>query len=173
MQCEECQKNPATVHLTDVSNNMKREVHLCESCAKTQGVTIKSYLHHKTPTYPEILTQIVHSQAEASPEEKDLACPKCGITYRKFRSTGKFGCPHDYVVFKKGLVGLLEKIHGKVEHKGKVPLRATDQIQRQKELRSLRSDLEKAVRDEAYERAARIRDKIYAIEGKSSEKGTP
>ncbi len=168
MQCESCQKNAATVHLTDVSNNTKREIHLCEACAKTQGVTIKSYLH-KAPSYPELLNQLVHSQAEGTAEEKDLACPKCGITYRKFRSTGKFGCPNDYVVFKKGLLSLLEKIHGKVEHRGKVPLRATDQIAKQKELRSLRADLEKAVRDEAYEKAARIRDRIYALEGREPE----
>jgi len=171
MQCESCQKNPATVHLTDVSNNTKREIHLCDVCAKNQGVTIKSYLHKapSAPSYPEFLTQLAHSQAEGIPDEKDVTCPKCGTTYRKFRSTGKFGCPNDYVVFKKGLLGLLEKIHGKVEHKGKVPLRATDQIVRQKELRSLRADLEKAVRDEAYEKAARIRDRIYALEGRSPE----
>ncbi len=169
MQCESCQKNAATVHLTDVSNNTKREIHLCESCAKTQGVTIKSYLN-KSPSYPELLNQLVHSQAEGvTAEEKDLACPKCGITYRKFRSTGKFGCPNDYMVFKKGLLSLLEKIHGKVEHKGKVPLKATDQIAKQKELRSLRADLEKAVRDEAYEKAARLRDRIHALEGRESE----
>jgi protein-arginine kinase activator protein McsA len=36
-------------------------------------------------------------------------------------------------------------------------------------LRSLRADLEKAVREEAYERAARIRDRIYALEGREPE----
>jgi protein arginine kinase activator len=168
MQCEACQKNAATVHLTDVSNNTKREVHLCEACAKKQGVTIKSYLN-KPSGYPELLTQLVHSQSEEIGEEKDLTCPRCRITYRKFRSTGKFGCAHDYVVFKKGLLNLLEKIHGKVEHRGKVPLRASDEIAKQKELRSLRADLEKAVREEAYERAAQIRDRIYSLEGRGAE----
>lgn len=168
MQCETCQKNAATVHLTDVSNNTKREIHLCEGCAKEQGVTIKSYLH-KGPSYPELLTQLVHSQAEGHAEEKDLTCPRCGITYRKFRTTGKFGCPHDYVVFKKGIVNLLEKIHGKSQHTGKVPLRASDQIARQKEVRALRGDLEKAVREEEYEKAAKIRDRIYEIEGRETE----
>jgi protein arginine kinase activator len=167
MQCEACQKTEATVHLTDVSNNSKREIHLCEECAKEQGVTIKSYMH-KSPSFPEFLTQIVHSQTEGSSEEKDITCPKCEITYRKFRATGKFGCPHDYTVFKKGVLNLLEKIHGKVQHTGKVPLRATDQISRQKELRGLRADLEKAVREEAYERAAQIRDRIHKLEGREA-----
>jgi protein arginine kinase activator len=167
MKCEVCKDKTATVHLTDVSNNTKREIHLCETCAKEQGVTIKSYLN-KGPSYPEFLTQIVHSQSEVSGEEKDLACPRCGITYKKFRTTGKFGCPHDYVVFKKGLLNLFEKIHGRVQHTGKVPLRASDQMAKQQELRNLRSDLEKAVREEAYERAAELRDRIYELEGRST-----
>lgn len=167
MKCEVCQKTNATVHLTDVSNNTKREIHLCEDCAKEQGVTIKSYLH-KAPSYPELLNQLVHSPSEVTPEERDLSCPRCGMTYRKFRSTGKFGCANDYVVFKKGLVNLLEKIHGRVQHVGKVPLRASDQIARQKELRSLRAELEKAVREEAYERAAQLRDRIHDLEGRES-----
>jgi len=94
-------------------------------------------------------------------------CPSCGMTYRRFRSSGKFGCPNDYVVFKRGLMSLLDKIHGKSTHVGKIPLRASDQIARQKELRTLRAELEKAVRAEAYEKAAKIRDRIYKLEGRS------
>jgi protein arginine kinase activator len=165
MKCEVCKKNSASVHLTDVSNNAKRELHLCEECAKGQGVTIKSYLN-KEPSYPEFLQQIAQSQSEAPAGENDITCPRCGITYRAFRSTGKFGCPHDYIVFKKPLMSLLEKIHGKVEHVGKVPSRTTAQVARQQELRSLRADLEKAVRGEAYEQAAEIRDRIYDLEGR-------
>jgi protein arginine kinase activator len=163
-QCESCQKKPATVHLTDVANNVKREVHLCEECAKGQGGTIKSYMY-KEPSN-EFLSQLVESQTESSAGEKDLLCPRCGLTYKKFRSTGKFGCPHDYMVFKKGLTNLLEKIHGKVQHVGKMPLRASDQMERQKELRALRAELEKAVRGEAYEKAAQLRDRIYRLEGR-------
>jgi protein arginine kinase activator len=166
MLCESCQTKPATVHLTDVTNNTKQELHLCEDCAGTQGVAIKSYMN-KEPAYPELLPQLVESQAEAPiAGEKDLTCARCGMTFRKFRSTGKFGCAHDYVVFKKGLLSLLEKIHGKAQHVGKVPSRAGDQIARQKELRSLREELEKAVGSEAYEKAAELRDQIYNIEGR-------
>ena len=169
MQCEACQKVPATVHLTDVSNNQKREIHLCDGCAKDQGVTIKSYLH-KAPSYPEFLTQLAQSQTEgATAEEKDLVCPRCGITYKKFRTTGKFGCPQDYVVFKKGLLNLLEKIHQKVQHLGKIPTRVSDQLARQKELNQLREELTRAIEAEAYEKAAEIRDRIYSLESKERE----
>ena len=33
MNCEECKKCPATVHLTKIFNNQKTELHLCEECA--------------------------------------------------------------------------------------------------------------------------------------------
>jgi protein arginine kinase activator len=165
MLCEACQKKPASVHLTDVSNNTKQELHLCDECAKGQGVTIKSYMY-KEPNYPELLPQLVESQAESSAGEADLACPRCGMTFRRFRSTGKFGCPDDYTVFRKGLIGLLEKIHGRSQHVGKIPARANDEISKQKELRDLRAELEQAVRGENYEAAAELRDKIYRLEGR-------
>ena len=158
------------MHLTDVSNNVKKEIHLCEECSKGQGATIESHMY-KQPAYPDLLTQFVEAQSD-EPEESggaEAECPHCGITYKKFRSSGKFGCPHDYAVFKKGLVGLLEKIHGQSQHSGKIPVRASDQIAKQRQLRTLRRDLEKAIRSEAYERAAEIRDQIYQIEGRQQD----
>ena len=120
MKCQSCGENEANVHLTDVSNNEKREVHLCESCAEQQQVTIKSYLNKQTSGTKEqpfeFLSQLVQSQTESFPDERELTCSRCGTTYKMFRSTGKFGCPNDYNVFKQGLVNLLEKIHGKVQH---------------------------------------------------------
>ncbi len=168
MKCESCQKKQAIVHLTDVSNNQKREIHLCEECAREKGVTIKSHMN-KEATFPEFLTQIVEAQTEAIGEDKDIRCPKCGITYKKFRSTGKFGCPNDYVVFRKGLLNLLEKIHQKVQHVGKIPTRVGDHLAREKELSQLKVELTRAIEAEAYERAAEIRDRIYILEKREPE----
>lgn len=166
MKCESCQSKPAAVHLTDVSNNQKREIHLCEECAKDKGVTIKSHMNKETH-FPELFSQLVESQTDAAEDDKDVRCPKCGITYRKFRSSGKFGCPHDYVAFRKGLVNLLEKIHQKVQHVGKVPSRVGNELARQKELNQLREELTRAVESEAYEKAAELRDRIYMLESRS------
>jgi protein arginine kinase activator len=161
MLCEACQTNPARVHLTDVSNNKKKEVHLCDDCAQAQGVTVKSYMS-KASASAEV--GAVESAVEVSTGADGQKCPQCNISYRQFRSAGKFGCPHDYVIFKPKLDDLLEKIHGRNEHVGKVPSRATDQIAREHELRNLRDDLDVAVREEAYERAAELRDRIYRLE---------
>ena len=39
MKCQFCSK-PATVHLTDIVNNHKKELHLCQACAEAQQLTI-------------------------------------------------------------------------------------------------------------------------------------
>lgn len=167
MLCESCQKNPASVHLTDVSNNLKKEVHLCDECALAQGVTVKSYMHKPVAAGVESITpsEALAGAVESGSSSETQICPSCGTSYREFRSSGKFGCPHDYAVFKTKLDDLLEKIHGKNQHIGKVPARASDQIAKEEELHSLKHDLESAVRDEAYEKAADLRDRIHRIEG--------
>jgi len=165
MLCEACQTIPASVHLTDVSNNEKKEVHLCEDCAKTRNVTVKSYMS-KPEASQEIEMVVSPVEVEVAAVGDGQKCPKCNISYRQFRSSGKFGCPQDYVVFKSKLEDLVEKIHSKSQHVGKVPSRATDRIAREQELRALRDELDVAVREEAYERAAELRDRIHRLEGR-------
>ena len=42
MICQSCQQNPATVHLTEIVQQHKKETHLCEGCAKSRGVPFKA-----------------------------------------------------------------------------------------------------------------------------------
>ena len=42
--CEICKKVPATVHLTDIKNNVKTEIHMCEKCSAEKGINIKNPL---------------------------------------------------------------------------------------------------------------------------------
>lgn len=37
MNCEECGKRPATLHLTKIVNGEKTEYHICEQCASEKG----------------------------------------------------------------------------------------------------------------------------------------
>jgi protein arginine kinase activator len=168
MTCESCNERKATVHLTEIINDTKKEIHLCEECAKEKGVTIKGQLANLS------IPEFVVESASSEPDEgQDLVCEACGMTFAKFRSQGKFGCPEDYVAFRDPLTGLLERIHGNTQHRGKVPSRATTEIARQKELMQLRLDLKQAVEAENYERAAGLRDRIRQIEGISGEPGSP
>jgi len=152
--------------LTEIVNNTKREIHLCEECAQAKGVAIK--LQIQGLDIPDFFGQLAEEKPKSkeSPEkeEGELRCQVCGLTFEAFRRSGKFGCPHDYVSFKRNLLGLLERIHGSTQHRGKVPSRASARIAQQKELMQLKEELKQAIAQEAYERAAELRDRIHDLE---------
>jgi protein arginine kinase activator len=115
----------------------------------------------ESPEAPDELSEAEASQLEVMDH---LLCPNCGISFREFRSQGRLGCPHDYIAFEKELMPLLENIHGATQHVGKYPKRAPNSSQQQFKLIKLRNELRSAVDDEDYERAARLRDEIQALE---------
>jgi protein arginine kinase activator len=157
MKCQNCPKS-ATLHITEVTGESQyEELHLCEECAQ-------KYLYEPQPA----------KAAGKGPAEKDDAdeasaigerhCEVCGLKFIDFRNSGRLGCPHDYVAFQEELAPLLEGIHGNIRHTGKTPRRLPRTRQAQKELTQLRKQLHQAVVDEAYEEAARLRDRIKRLE---------
>ena len=159
MLCQRCKKQPATVHLTEILHNEKRERHLCEDCAKEEGVAMKTQMNLQ-----DILSGMLEAH-QAAGREANLTCPDCGLTYAEFRQQGRLGCPHDYEVFAEPLKEVLQKVHGATEHTGKMPQRAGADLTAQRQLMQLRRDLQAAVEGEKYEEAARLRD---LIKGKES-----
>jgi protein arginine kinase activator len=165
-KCSRCSK-PATLHITELHSGNVQELHLCESCAQ-------QYLNQEQEESTDSSEETADKDANSSLEELDqLVCPNCGITFREFRSQGRLGCPHDYVVFAKELRPLLENIHGATQHTGKLPKRAPHASQMQHALIKLRSDLRAAVDEEDYERAAGIRDKIHSLQKEFESKSRP
>jgi protein arginine kinase activator len=153
VKCQFCSK-PATVHLMDVVDNQKREVHLCQGCAEAQQL-----IKQKELNLPAILQSLIGMHLGPQTDElARLVCPACGIKYMEFRAAGRLGCPHDYSVFKAGLATLLNRIHRSTHHVGKVPRRRGPGTERLVEIVQLRRQLQSAVDAEAYEEAARIRD---------------
>ncbi len=158
MVCQRCQQNKATVHISDLPE--KREQHLCDDCAEKVGVIVKQS-HH---TANEILQQFI-KQKTGLGGAGDLACPKCGLTFKEFQLKGLLGCPHDYVAFQSVLSPLIQRAHeGGVHHVGKVPATAEETVKRQTGLLRLRRELQEAIDQENYERAARVRDQIRILE---------
>ena len=43
MLCDECGKNKATVHLTEIVNDLITKLNLCESCAKQKGAEAEQH----------------------------------------------------------------------------------------------------------------------------------
>lgn len=155
MKCQYC-SNPATVHLTDIVNKQKKEVHLCQACAEQQQL-----IKHQELNLPAILQSLIGQHVgQWTDELARLVCPECGIKYMEFRAEGRLGCPHDYEVFRIGLEPLLERIHRAARHVGKVPRFLARNARWQAELLELHRELREAVHAEAYEEAARLRDLI-------------
>ncbi len=164
MLCENCKKNVATVHLTEIIEDIKKEVHLCEDCAQDKGLSFK-----KEFSLQDLLGSLVAQVAESKGEDVTTdVCPQCGMTFAEFQSKGRLGCPEDYNTFKGTLVPLLEKIHGNSQHFGKVPSRADRGLAAEKETMELKQRLAEAVRHEQYEKAAELRDRIAKLENKKT-----
>ncbi|MFP4104799.1 MAG: UvrB/UvrC motif-containing protein [Phycisphaerae bacterium] len=168
MKCDKC-NNQATVHLTEIVSGEKIEKHLCESCAADEGITMKSNVP---------ITQLLEDfilQSESEEEHMDEPTPArspgqpqcdiCGMTLSEFRSEGRLGCPHDYDVFQRDLVPMLERAHeGAAQHIGKVPHHVDDSQRKQNAILRLRAELKTAIGREDYERAAALRDQIKELE---------
>ncbi len=163
MQCQICHKKTATIHLTEITNGVRQEMHMCEDCALEQGVTAKNQL-----TVNELLSQLLASQPsneELDGPSEEVCCPLCGFALKQFRKQGVLGCPHDYELFEKELLPLIESAHGgRTRHCGKVPARLPSQTRHEIELSHLREQLKIAIEKENYELAARLRDQIQEME---------
>ena len=164
MQCQICKKKDATIHLTEITDGVRKEMHICELCAVEEGITAKSQM-----PVNELLTNLLASQPSNAELEvsadKQLCCSNCGFTLEHFRKESVLGCPNDYEVFEKTLLPLLEKAQaGHTIHCGKVPAKSPDETKKQAELLKLRQQLQQAIQKEDYESAAKLRDKIAECE---------
>jgi len=161
MVCDNCGSGEAVIHLTQIVDNEMTTCHLCDKCAAAKGLETGS----ENPNFP--LTDFLAQMGE-EPSEPDLPgdrCSFCGLTFAQFRETGRLGCPHCYATFEGHLKKLLRRIHGGVQHVGKVYLPPDPSAsERQKRLEGLRRKLERAVDTEDFERAAELRDQIRALE---------
>jgi protein arginine kinase activator len=189
MKCDQCGQE-ATVHELRVVNGKKVERHLCEACARKQGIAVQPVL-----SVPELLEKYIQQAASSSkpaaPQARSNVCPSCGTTYMEFRQTGLLGCPDCYRAFEGQLGPLLERAHeGGAHHVGKLPRRmqtgetrtataatarpATPRRQGQElpqRITSLRKQLDEAVKAEQYERAATLRDELRRLTEQSKAEG--
>jgi len=164
--CELCKQEPATVHVTEIQHAPPAEArvlsqHLCEGCARTLELPAAQIVVAKG--VPEIW-KLLRQSAQKARAEGSLVCPECGMSLAEFRSKGRLGCARDYEVFRAHLEPLLVRVHNASKHRGRVPGEDANSRQRSQHLSDLRAKLEAAIRDEAYESAARLRDEIQELE---------
>jgi len=167
MLCNECGKKQATVHITKVENGKKTDIHLCEACAMQKNVINIS--HNTSFSINDLLSSLLNSGSV--PQMKmdivtEVQCKICGLTYSQFRETGRFGCSNCYKTFGDKLNPVFKRVHGNTEHTGKIPNKAGSKIKSIREIEKLKKELEWAIKEEEYEKAAAIRDNIRALSSK-------
>lgn len=169
MICQNCNQKEANVHITKVINGIKTEMHLCEECAKQKNeFSTGSYFGFGMPlSFQNILDGFVEAM-DGTPKyiKKEETCPICGMTFENFRETGRLGCANCYKAFEDQMIPLIRRIHGNIEHNGKIPKRAGGMLKVKKDIEKMKDELKNAVNHEEYERAAKLRDEIKKLESK-------
>lgn len=171
MDCQECQKRPATVHFTQILNGNKTEVHLCNVCAQEKG-----YMDYDKQSFGfhNLLSGLFNFHSGHSftgtespnyQSENQLVCESCGMTFQQFMRIGKFGCSKCYTTFNERLNPIFRKVHsGNTKHIGKIPRREGGSLHLKRNLEQLRYQLQQLVEKENFEEAAKVRDEIKILE---------
>lgn len=173
MLCERCQQRQATVHITEIINNLKNEKHLCEVCA--QEIQAEKFNLAPPFTLHNFLAGLLHSEfgteAFSKPARQELKCENCGLVESQFIKRGLLGCGECYRYFRERLEPVLRRIHGSSTHTGKVPEHIKGRISVTREIEQLKLQLKEAINKEEFEQAARLRDSIRELEDKLSREG--
>lgn len=168
MLCQDCRKREAQVHLTQIMNNEKTSLSLCRECAAARG--FHSPLENSPFPLAEILSGLASQipQQPQMPDEDMPRCENCGMSFEEFARQGRFGCGECYQAFRPRLEAIMRKIHGASLHRGKTPQQKAvnkdeSRVRPVSEEERLETELQKAVANEEFERAAEIRDKLRMI----------
>lgn len=170
MLCTACGKNQATFYFKKSSDTYEWERHLCFDCAEKSGL-----LPFSSFPAPQNSSEKAQRGKIESPSTVTVhaasSCPCCGTTLAELLHVGKVGCAHCYAVFHTVLTPLLAKAYG-----GQTPPTPTitsfdfvsekerqEQTFRESTLREWNTQMERAVEEQNYERAALYRDKIRAL----------
>jgi len=169
LECQECHQRPATLHLTQIINGKKTEIHVCEICAAEKGYVNypddANSLHHLLTGLFNVDASKMHSNTLNQINE--IQCDQCGMTISQFKEIGKFGCATCYDTFSSRLNSILRRVQaGNTRHTGKIPKRTGVDLQAKKELKNYRGKLRQLIEAEEFEKAAEVRDKIKELEAR-------
>lgn len=153
MKCSKCGKNNANITYNQNINGEVTNLNLCEECAHKLGIF---------NSFDDIFSPMVLDLDYILPEE--IKCKKCGYTLSKYRNSGLFGCDSCYDTFRNEIDSILLKLQGKNRNVQKLESNKKDKVESEEE--KLRKELEQLIKDEKFEEAAVIRDKIKKLERK-------
>lgn len=185
MLCENCGKREANVRYSENINGKKKELNLCEECSKKLGIGEMDF------SMPIDFSNFLGGFMEdlATPEFmpmlntlKGTKCNSCGSTFDDIINTGMLGCQDCYDFFEARLDPIIRRLQGSNRHVGRIGKiidskideknKKESDVQSDKEkvetnkIEKLKEQLKKAISEEKYEEAAKIRDEIKSLESK-------
>ena len=195
MLCQKCNKNEANVKYTEIINGEKKEMMLCEECSHELGLDNMNFsMPIDFSSFFGGLLDDEYNSHEYMPlfqKVKELRCNNCNMTYDDFINQGKLGCEECYNVFSKKIDNILKRLHGDNKHTGRKPVNNNVGVNAHidpqnmaykckneksvgvgvpddphNKLEQLQKDLKKAIAEERYEDAAKIRDEIKKLDNK-------
>ena len=157
--CDHCGENPANIHIRQIVNGEESEHYICSKCAENMQKKFLSFL--KMNNYMTGMMQNI------KPDEEGKVCPVCKFDIEKIRKLGKVGCANCYEVFAKELEPVLDELNI-TRHKAEPEeAKGDDGENIFVKIDKLQSELNQAVIDERYERAAELRDEIALLKGET------
>lgn len=166
MLCSHCNKNEANFHHTQIINGQYSQLHLCSECASKLG-----YLNigiNQGFGFQDILNEFFGISSQ-KPSINQKICPQCNTGIDAFLKSGIAGCEKCYDEFSDAVEKILSNIQPSSTHKGTISGEKGEKICSKNKLDSLKEDLKRAVIEERYEDAAKIRDMIKQEESKDTE----
>ena len=167
MKCQKCKKNTADTHIKRVINGEFEEYHLCSECAKEMGYT--NVFSNLAEGFASDFNSLFGSFFENALPARTQAtrCETCGTTYNDIARTGMMGCADCYDVFADRILPTIRRVHGNTTHCGKNSSNSKSKKVEEKaedvktsELENLKAELDKAIKNQEFEKAAVLRDKI-------------
>jgi protein arginine kinase activator len=157
MLCQLCHAQEASVYLIEAVENVRTTLHLCEGCAQKRH--LGEVLNKSALALQQLLAALPADRAAAGKRTPWQNCPACGLSFDQFRQKGRLGCEQCYDFFREPLLPLLRQFHQAEEHRGRSgpePAETPDAA----ETRDLKEKIRRAVAEENYELAARLRDQL-------------
>lgn len=165
MKCQKCKAKDATTHIKRIVNGKYTEYVLCADCAHEMG-----FDNVFDTSVPDMFGGLLSSIFGAALPSRSQAtrCPVCSSTYGDIKNTGKVGCAACYDIFLQELLPSIKAIHGNTQHCGKSSVSTPAENAKESSepsVEDLRAELEKAIKEQNFEYAAELRDKIKEREG--------
>jgi protein arginine kinase activator len=160
MLCQICHAEEATVYLIETINNKHTTMHICESCAQKRH--LGEILSKPALAMHELLTAILQLGSAPITEKQILKCPRCGMTFNRFKEVGRFGCAECYQVFQQSLLPLFRQFHQADQHRGRRDKKSV--TSKRLEITKLKQHLQDAIANEDFEEAVKLRDSIRKLE---------